>query len=218
MTATGWARRSMALIVLVGFIVSFGAARFLGGPGGPLQLDRNQSPNAQFIPTDPFTGNSNSTGSGGSTSSEAATVADKVRPGVVDVNTELAYQNATASGTGMVLTANGQVLTNNHVIEGATQDHRHRGRHRQELHRHRRGHRRQPTTSPSSSWRTPPGSTTVPIGDSTTVRVGDQVVALGNAGGVGGHARASRRAPSAPSARPSPSPTWPGGGSSSSTT
>jgi S1-C subfamily serine protease len=40
--------------------------------------------------------------------------------GVVVIDTNLAYQGATAAGTGMVLTSSGEVLTNNHVISGAT--------------------------------------------------------------------------------------------------
>src|SRR3954469_3811739 len=40
--------------------------------------------------------------------------------GVVLVTTDLALENGSAAGTGMVLTANGEVLTNNHVIRGAT--------------------------------------------------------------------------------------------------
>jgi len=40
--------------------------------------------------------------------------------GVVLVTTDLAYQNAEAAGTGIVLTSAGEVLTNNHVIRGAT--------------------------------------------------------------------------------------------------
>lgn len=40
--------------------------------------------------------------------------------GVVLVETNLAYENAQAAGTGIVLTSNGEVLTNNHVIRGAT--------------------------------------------------------------------------------------------------
>jgi S1-C subfamily serine protease len=40
--------------------------------------------------------------------------------GVVVIDTNLAYQNAAAAGTGMVLTSSGEVLTNNHVISGAT--------------------------------------------------------------------------------------------------
>ena len=44
----------------------------------------------------------------------------KVISGTVDVNTNLAYQNAAAAGTGMILNSGGEVLTNNHVIRGAT--------------------------------------------------------------------------------------------------
>ncbi len=47
-------------------------------------------------------------------------IAAKVDPGLVDVNTTLGYQSGKAAGTGMVLTSSGEVLTNNHVIDGAT--------------------------------------------------------------------------------------------------
>jgi S1-C subfamily serine protease len=40
--------------------------------------------------------------------------------GVVVIDTNLAYQDNAAAGTGMVLTSSGEVLTNNHVISGAT--------------------------------------------------------------------------------------------------
>jgi S1-C subfamily serine protease len=40
--------------------------------------------------------------------------------GVVNVRTTLGLQQAAAAGTGIVLTSNGEVLTNNHVIRGAT--------------------------------------------------------------------------------------------------
>jgi S1-C subfamily serine protease len=40
--------------------------------------------------------------------------------GIVVIDTNLAYQDAAAAGTGIVLTSSGEVLTNNHVINGAT--------------------------------------------------------------------------------------------------
>src|SRR5438105_13471563 len=40
--------------------------------------------------------------------------------GVVNVRTTLGYQGGAAAGTGIVLTSSGEVLTNNHVIRGAT--------------------------------------------------------------------------------------------------
>ncbi|TFB99202.1 MULTISPECIES: S1C family serine protease [unclassified Cryobacterium] len=48
----------------------------------------------------------------------AATAAQSV--GVVVIDTVLKYQSAEAAGTGIVLTSNGEILTNNHVIDGAT--------------------------------------------------------------------------------------------------
>ncbi len=69
-------------------------------------------------------GGSGQSGSGqssqGSGPSDAASIASRVDPGLVDVNTTVDYGAAQAAGTGMVLTAGGEVLTNNHVIEGAT--------------------------------------------------------------------------------------------------
>jgi S1-C subfamily serine protease len=43
-----------------------------------------------------------------------------VGSGVVVIETNLAYQGGQAAGTGMVLTSSGEILTNNHVIRGAT--------------------------------------------------------------------------------------------------
>lgn len=50
----------------------------------------------------------------------AATFAPAPTRGVVVIDTVLAYQGGAATGTGMVIAANGVVLTNNHVIKGAT--------------------------------------------------------------------------------------------------
>jgi S1-C subfamily serine protease len=40
--------------------------------------------------------------------------------GIVDIYTTLGYENGVAAGTGMILSRTGEVLTNNHVISGAT--------------------------------------------------------------------------------------------------
>ncbi len=55
-----------------------------------------------------------------STTLTKAQIAAKVDPGLVDVVSTLGYQHGEAAGTGMVLTSTGEVLTNNHVIDGAT--------------------------------------------------------------------------------------------------
>lgn len=68
--------------------------------------------------------NAGSTTSTGSSTAKleslAAKIARSVDPGLVDIDTNLSYEGASAAGTGMVLTSNGLVLTNNHVVDGAT--------------------------------------------------------------------------------------------------
>ena len=56
------------------------------------------------------------------TSSNLTAIAAKVDPFVVDVNTviETANGSGTAAGTGIILTSSGEVLTNNHVVSGST--------------------------------------------------------------------------------------------------
>jgi S1-C subfamily serine protease len=58
-------------------------------------------------------------GSAGPTATPATATSEQ-QVGIVDIDSLLGYQNAEAAGTGMILTSNGNVLTNNHVIDGAT--------------------------------------------------------------------------------------------------
>jgi S1-C subfamily serine protease len=61
-------------------------------------------------------GNGSGNGSGGTTGTASA----NQQVGVVDIDTVLGYQSARAAGTGMILSSNGEILTNNHVVRGAT--------------------------------------------------------------------------------------------------
>ena len=47
-------------------------------------------------------------------------IVTKVEPGLVIINTALRYNSEAAAGTGMVINADGLVLTNNHVIDDST--------------------------------------------------------------------------------------------------
>jgi S1-C subfamily serine protease len=105
--------------------------------------------------------------------------------GVVDVTTNLAYQNASAAGTGMVLTASGEVLTNNHVTRGATTI---RVIDPSSGHSYAASVVGYSITSDVAVLQLKGAShlRTVSLGNSSTVRIGQRVTAVGNAGGVNG--------------------------------
>jgi S1-C subfamily serine protease len=81
------------------------------GQSGSGQLGGGQLGSGQ-LGGDPF--------GGGSSTSTLGSATDAQQIGIVDIDTVLAYEGAEAAGTGMVLTANGEILTNNHVVAGAT--------------------------------------------------------------------------------------------------
>ena len=108
------------------------------------------------------------------------TIATNQDPAIVDVTSTLADQSGEAAGTGMILTSTGEILTNNHVIEGSNAI----------------------TVKISNGDRSYParvlgtdviddvavlqaegasGLPTITLGNSSQVSVGDPVVAIGNA-------------------------------------
>ncbi|MDQ2754006.1 MAG: S1C family serine protease [Actinomycetota bacterium] len=146
--------------------------------------------------TNPFANPGNtspSTGSGltpsGSTgtavSPAAAAIATATDPGLVDVNTVLGYQNGAGAGTGMILNSNGEILTNNHVVDGAT-------RISVTLVATGKSYRASVVgTDPTDDIaiiqiQGTSGLHPVKTGNSTAVATSDSVVAIGNAGGTGG--------------------------------
>lgn len=116
------------------------------------------------------------------TTSQIATQTD---PGLVDINTTLGYQQARAAGTGMVLTSSGEVLTNNHVINGATsitaRDIGNGRTYQAKVVGYDHGHDVAVLQLQGAS-----GLQTVTLGDSGSASSGQKVVALGNALGKGG--------------------------------
>jgi S1-C subfamily serine protease len=112
-------------------------------------------------------------------------IASAVAPTIVDVNTTLGLQGAQAAGTGIVLTSTGEVLTNNHVIAGATSVSVTDVGNGQTYQASVLGYDRSEDIA-VIQLKGASGLRTASIGDSSKVNVGDGVVALGNAGGVGG--------------------------------
>jgi S1-C subfamily serine protease len=108
-----------------------------------------------------------------------------VDPGLVDIDTTLGYQSEEAAGTGIVLTSSGEVLTNNHVIDGATT-----------ISVTDVGNGKTYSASVVGYDRTSDiavlqlhdasGLQTATLSNSSNVSVGQDVVGIGNAGGTGG--------------------------------
>jgi len=114
-----------------------------------------------------------------------AQVEAKVDPGLVDVVSTIDYGQGEAAGTGIVLSSSGEVLTNNHVVEGATS-----------IAVTDIGNGKTYTakvvgydvTSDVAviKLQGSSGLQTASLGNSSTVAAGESVVAIGNAGGAGG--------------------------------
>ena len=114
-----------------------------------------------------------------------------VNPAVVDITTTL--DGGEAAGTGMVLTSSGLVLTNNHVIDGATKIGVQIAGSGPVHTAHVVGY---DVTDDVALIQVDgvSGLTTINVGDSTSLAVGDQVVTIGNAlGSSGPHAVSTGR-------------------------
>jgi S1-C subfamily serine protease len=131
-----------------------------------------------------------SSGSGSATATSAtsltsAEIAQRVDPALVDIVSTDSLAGEKAAGTGIVLTSTGEILTNNHVIEGATS-----------ISVTDVGNGKTYTAKvvgyDSSSdvaviqLEGASGLTTASLGNSSSVQVGDTITALGNAEGKGG--------------------------------
>jgi S1-C subfamily serine protease len=160
-----------------------------GSQPNPFGGSGNRAGNANPFPL-PTAGGGDGSGQGGTNGGtgplDANAIAAKVNPGIVDITSTLTYSHATAEGTGIIISSSGLVLTNNHVIDEATKV--------------------------SATLVTAPGTTysarvvgydsaddvallqlvgasglkPVTLSDSSKAKVGEAVLALGNAGGKGG--------------------------------
>lgn len=111
--------------------------------------------------------------------------------GIVDIYTTLGYLDGRAAGTGMILSRSGEVLTNNHVISGATDFKV------VDVTTHRRYSATVVGYSVSRDVAVlqlahASGLRTIRLGVAARVRVGQRVVARGNAQGRGGPPKAAR--------------------------
>jgi len=95
------------------------------GAGVTVALGRHSAAPAAGVSSNQVPGpHDNAAGSGASSAPlNPRAVEKRVLPGLVDIVSTIKYDSETAEGTGMIISPSGLVLTNNHVIDGATNIH-----------------------------------------------------------------------------------------------
>ena len=178
--SSGFRRTALAVFA----IACVGAG---GGTAWALTTTSATSPSASSQNSG-STGTNQNPGSSGDTPStgtiSAATVA-AIDSAVVDINADEAGGDGEVAGTGMIITSNGEVLTNNHVIDDTVNI-------------------RAQIDGTGTTYQVKvlgydasddvalvqlvgaSGLPTVPIGDSSALTAGDSITVLGNAEGKGG--------------------------------
>ncbi len=177
--------------VIAALVVTAIVAFLVGGA-----MSARSTPKAVGVatPTSPSagSGSSPSVGSGSSSTNDSTATSPGGSSattasfnGIVDINTVPGYGSGRAAGTGMVLTSSGEVLTNNHVVDGSTKISVTAVDTGRTYTAHVVG------TDPTDDVAViqlegASKLTTVTTAKLSNVAIGDPVVAVGNAGGKGG--------------------------------
>lgn len=181
-----WRPRSIVIAASVGALVIACGATGIAATARVMSLQAGASSssstgtNATLLPQRGASGSM----SRASETASATPATARQSLGIVMIDTVLGYEGAEAAGTGLVLSATGEILTNNHVIDGATSI----------------------SVTVASTGKTytadvvgtdatsdiavlqlqgASGLTTAPLDTASTVAVSDAVTAVGNAGGTG---------------------------------
>jgi S1-C subfamily serine protease len=190
-------RRTAAVAALLLFAAAAGASAGVVAltTNGSRSVATTQTPVTPAQPgnpgaANPGTGINPGTGSGGAGTStgplDQAAIAAKLDPAIVDITVTLSGGSGTAQGTGMIITSNGQVLTNNHVIDGASAIKVQVGGTGSTHNATVVGYDVTDDVALLQMQGNPSGLTTIQTGDPSALNVGDSVLALGNALGKGG--------------------------------
>jgi len=181
--------RTAALAALLLFAAAAGAS------AGVVALTTHSSSpaisSAQNNPSAPFQPGSSSDGNGGSSSAgggplDQSAIESRLDPAIVDITVSLAGGQGTAEGTGMVITAKGEVLTNNHVIDGASTIKVQIGGTGSTYSAGVVGYDVADDIALLQIQNGPGNLATIAVGNPAALSVGDSVLALGNALGRGG--------------------------------
>ena len=179
----GWSKKKSLSAVMAAVLI----AGVVGASLGVAFSSKSTTPNSQVTTPGKLSPITSGSAAPLAPSSSVSAIAKTLTPAVVDIQTTINSSSGTgqAAGTGMIITSSGEVLTNNHVVQGAT------------------------TISVTISGRSAPVSASVvgvdpihdiavlqlkgvsnlpfvALGNSSSVTIGTSVVAIGNALGLGG--------------------------------
>ena len=172
--------RIAAFIVLIAVVAAAAGA----GIGWGLARAVNNRPVAQATTSPEAPIQQVTPGTSTSPSSTTDAIAAKVSPAIVDINTVLG--NGAAAGTGMLISSTGEILTNNHVVNGSTSITVTVQGRSQKYSAHVVGVDISQDIAVIQIDGSVSGLPTVKFADSSSLEVGQTVVALGNALGRGG--------------------------------
>ena len=162
----------------VGAGIGWGLARAINTHQAAQQTT---SPNSPITQVTPGTGEQ-------STSIDA--IAAKINPAIVDINTTIG--SGEAAGSGMIIGSNGEILTNNHVVSGSTSITVTVQGRSDNYTAHVVGVDVGADVAIIQIDQSVSGLPTVTFANSSSLQVGDTVVAIGNALGRGGVPRATQ--------------------------
>ena len=186
---TVWSRVA-AWIVLVAIVaagagagIGFTLARAINSANNNNVAQQTTPTTSPLAPVSPATGDNNSNAS-------VDAIAAAVSPAIVDVNTTIGSNQA--AGTGMIVSPNGEILTNDHVVHGSTSITVTVQGRSDNYTAHVVGVNESQDVAVIQIDQSVSGLPTVQFADSSSVKIGDTVVALGNALGRGGAPHATQ--------------------------
>jgi S1-C subfamily serine protease len=175
---------------IAAFIVLIAVIAAVAGAGIGWSLARTINPQQSANATTPESPIQAATPGTGSSSGNADAIAAKVDPAIVDINTVLG--NGQAAGTGMIISSTGEIVTNNHVVTGSTSIRVTVQGRSQTYSAHVVGVDVSQDVAVIQIDSSVSGLPTVTFANSSSLQVGDTVVAIGNALGQGGTPHATQ--------------------------
>ena len=169
--------RIAAYVVLVAVVAAAAGV----GIGYGIARSINSNPTAR---SSPITLQPQATSSSNNGNSSLAAIAAKVNPAIVDINTTIG--SSAAAGTGMIISSTGEILTNNHVVSSSTSIKVTVEGRSQTYTAHVVGVDVSQDVAVIQIDQRVSGLSTVKFANSSALKVGDTVAAIGNALGQGG--------------------------------